>query len=416
MKKLIALTFAMLFLGAGIACATDFTLTGSYYVRGSYFDNVQAYTTGGTTTTKTDGINVASFTNYDHELSVDANWKIDDTTKVFARFEMRDETWMGRSLNANEGTAGSALAQLDDNIIVEQVWGSHTFGSGHTLTVGLMSSGAWATSFQDNGSEAYRIKYVAPTSAGTFIGILQKNVEAGSITVGEDNDNDSYILGIITKFGDINVKPLFVYTKADNRTTTSAYDAITVNLALDGTFGNIGFETEAGYNDKDFDTTASTASTDYSTYGAYLNVWMNSGALKVGILGAYGSYDTDANKGHDFGDDFSAGGALIMGDDITFNGSGTDLDAGRLVAVYFGYAVSDQLSIGGYAGYAKCGVDNNGIWDGAKVSEISFNASYAITANLTYKVAAGTAQLTWGNNTPDPDRAVELYHKLSFSF
>ena len=389
MKKLIALTFAMLFIGVGIASATDFTLTGSYYVRGSYFDNVQAYTTGGTTTTKTDGIGVQSFTNYDHELSVDANWKIDDTTKVFARFEIRDETW--GSNNPVEGSVFStSTSELDDNIIAEQVWGSHTFGSGHTLTVGKMSSGSWATSFQDNGSEAYRVKYVAPTSMGTFIGILQKNVEAGSITVGEDNDSDSYILGIVKKIGDINVKPLFVYTDTSHQdpgnNPDKDYTKLTINLGLDGTFGDVGFEAEGGYDDVNYDTTDPNSdpnSTDYSTYGIYLNVWMNSGAAKIGILGAYGSYDTTTGNGHDFGDDFSAGGALIMGDDITFNGSGNDLEAGHLIAAYINYTVNDQRSLGAYLGYAKCGVDNNGIWDGANVSEISGNVTYKITPNLS---------------------------------
>ena len=432
MKKLIALTFAMLFIGVGIASATDFTLTGSYYVRGSYFDNVQAYLTdaridelnsntdetGKLDTTddvssRSNGIGVQSFTNYDHELSVDANWKIDDTTKVFARFEIRDETW-GDANNPVEDSA--TTSELDDNIIAEQVWGSHTFGSGHTLTVGKMSSGAWATSFQDTGSEAYRVKYSAPTSMGTFIGMLQINAENGSIAVGEDNDSVSYMLGIVAKFGDINVKPLFVYTDKSNQTPTLDLTELTIHLGLDGTFGDVGFEAEGGYDDWNFDTTDGKTSTDYSTYGIYLNVWMNSGAAKVGILGAYGSYDTTTGNGHDFGDDFSAGGALIMGDDITFNGSANDLEAGHLIAAYINYTVNDQLSLGAYLGYAKCGVDYNGIWDGANVSEISGNVTYKITPNLTYKVAAGTAQLNWGDNTPDPDRAIELYHKLAFSF
>lgn len=65
----------MLFVGVGIASATDFTITGSYYARGTYNKNW-------------DGLlpNQDSYANYDHELSFDTKWQIDDTTQVFARF------------------------------------------------------------------------------------------------------------------------------------------------------------------------------------------------------------------------------------------------------------------------------------------------------------------------------------------
>jgi len=341
MKKLIALTLAALFIGVGVASATDFSLTGSYYARGEYYDNVQAQPI----------VNSESFAEYDHELSVDATWAIDDTTKVFARFEMRDETW-GKNNPVEGSVYNTSTFELDDNIIVEQVWGAHTFGNGHTLTVGKMSSGAWGTTFNDNGSEAYRVKYVAPTAIGTVIGILEKGREMGSITAGEDFDSDTYILGLVTKVADINVKPLFVFVDNQNDGANPETEIIKGVLALDGTFGNIGFEAEGVV--QNVDTVGTT--TDYTLYGLYGNVWMTVNALKVGILGAYGSYDDDRDVSFDFGDDFEAGGALIMGDDITFDGSGNDLSAGRLIAIYFDYAINEKLSFGGYAGYAKCGV------------------------------------------------------------
>ncbi|MCD4718998.1 MAG: hypothetical protein K8S13_03950 [Desulfobacula sp.] len=397
MKKLIALTFAMLFLGAGIASATDFSLTGSYYARGSYYDNMSGQ-----------GTDVETFGAYDHELSVDAKWQIDDTTKVFARFEMADETWGTGNINEI-----NAAPNVDDNIYLEQVWGAHTFGNGGTLTVGKMSAGAWGTAFHDAGDEAYRVKWVQPTAIGTIIGILHKddNGESGSTVIGEDEDDDAYILAMVTKIGDINVKPLVAYVMFESNTPAADNVLTRGMLSFDGVFGNVGFEGEFDV----FDMNRSAGFQDYTTWGAYLNVWMNADALKFGILGAYGSYDDDSGAGFDFGDDFEAGGALIMGDDATFFG-GNDLTAGTLLALYADYAVSDQLSIGGYLGYATCNVDNNGPWDGADIYEISADVSYKITPNLTYKVAAGFAQLGWGDTTPDPDSAMELYHKLSFSF
>jgi hypothetical protein len=278
-----------------------------------------------------------------------------------------------------------------------------------------MTGGAWGTAFADKGADVYRIKYVQPTSFATFIPILEKSREGGSATVGEDNDVDKYILGIVTKVADINVKPLFVWVDSNSAATTDT-DILVFNLALDGAFGNIGWEAEFAVNDYDLET-----GTDYTVWGAYANVWGNLDALKIGALFAYGSYDDDAAKGFDFGDDFEAGGALIMGDDILFGAAGSgnsnnDLTAGTLFAVYADYAVNDKLSLGAYFGYATCNFDDNSKWDGADVYEISADVTYKITDNLTYKVAAGTAQLEYGDSTEDPDRAVEVYHKLSFSF
>jgi len=468
MKKLIALIFAMLLLGAGIASASDFTLTGSYYVRGSWFDNVQSYQpmddyysgvwgpNGSVTEAyealvdagfhhdraasvasdsaadysaiKQGGIGGDSYGNYDHELSVDATWQIDDATKVFLRLEMADETFGSGTINEKN------IAANDDNIYVEQVWGAHTFGAtGGTLTVGKMSAGAWGTAFHDAGDEAWRIKYVQPTAVGAVIGILHKDDvgESGSSAKdSEDKDDDAYIVAMITKAGPVNVKPLFAYIVKGEESATwlsgpDEDDYVTLELgdvtimrgmlALDGTFGAVGFEAEFDVFDLDFDKLKE----DYTTWGAYLNVWMTMDALKVGILGAYGSYDDDAEAGFDFGDDFEAGGALIMGDDITFHG-GNDLTAGTLVAVYMDMAITDQLSFGAYAGYAECNVDDGSPWDGADVWELSADVTYAITPNVTYKVAAGMAEFGWGSNRyedlKDPDTAYEVYNKLSFSF
>nr|NJM01247.1 hypothetical protein [Desulfobacula sp.] len=126
MKKLIALMFAVLFLGAGIATASDLSMTGSYYVRGTYEDNV-TYDENSPNEDRHYGY-------YDHELSVDAKWKMDDTTFVTARFEMRDANWS----SANTATEGAYTTQPDDNIVVEQVYGVTTFANGINLKAGLM--------------------------------------------------------------------------------------------------------------------------------------------------------------------------------------------------------------------------------------------------------------------------------------
>lgn len=402
MKKLFALSLAMLFLGVGIASATDVSVSGSYYVRGTHKENI-----GGTLTDQ------EGFGDYDHELSVDVNWKIDDMSSVFARFEMRDET-MGVDSNPTEGTkldSADADTQLDDNIIVEQVYGKHTFGNGLEFQGGLMSANAWATDFADEGGEDYRFRFIQPTTFGNLIGIIQKDKETSST----DTDDDQYIVALVSKVGDVNVKPLLKYVDMES----GKMDVFAAVLGLDGAMGNIGWEAEAVYSDYDRE-----ANEDFELYGVYGNVWAQINAAKIGALVAYGSYDDDTDNGFQFGDNFAAGGALLLGDDVfmdvgTVLGDGDDLQAVTLFAVYGDYAVNDKLTLKAYFGYAASNVDEDDAtdrWDGASAWELSGGASYKITPNVTYSVAAGTAQVEFGNNEADPDAAIEIQHKLSFSF
>jgi hypothetical protein len=356
---------------------------------------------------------------------VDVTFQIDDTTSVFTRIEAMDNDW-ARTGAATEGLAGSNLLQLDDNIVIEQVYGEHTFGTGTNVKVGLMSGGSlvWGPSAFNNGFETYRIFVTQPTSFGTVLGIVEKVAESGTSTSGDNADTDTYYLGLLTEYNGINVQPIVAYQKVDSATITDQIDVYVAVLALSGQMGNIGWEAEADYLKLDYEQSASAAKSDYDVYGLYGNIWMQVNALKIGVLGLYGSYDTDTGQGLNSGDDFAAGGALIMGDDIHFDDTATaataayaDLTAPSLVALYADYAVTPKATVGGYMGYAQCNNDTVGSrWNDASIWEIDVDLTYAITPNLEYQVAAGTAQLEYGNNDADPDRSVELYHKLTFNF
>ena len=434
MKKLIAFAVALLFLSVtGIAAAYDVQMSGSYFVRGTYQKNAEE----GDVNDGLQSIDESGTMYYDHELDLKLNWKIDDNTIIYSQIEMRDEAWGSNNVQdysySTNPTSYKAASDnekdLDDNIIVEKVYVWHKFANGHETKLGLMPSGAWATSFQDDASEVYRVRYDIPTDAVRIIGILQKyySGESGDASngQGESDDQDAYILGFLAKAGDINVKPLFAYANIGN-----IKDVLKTNIGFDGTFGAIGFESEFGVVDSNFE---AAGTQDSRTYGAYANLWYASGPVQAGILGAFGSYDDDANAAHGFGGDFDAGGAMIMGVDAGFGGvtvaadgtvSGTvndNLAAGRLVALYADYDINDKLSIGGYAGFAKCGIDDadNDEWNGAKVWEISADAAYKITDNIKYDVGAGVAQLKLGKapaGVSDPEKAYRLFHRLTVNF
>jgi hypothetical protein len=416
MKKLLALSCAMLFLGVGIASATDVEITGSYFAQGNYNDNVQSVP----------GSNVADFQYYEHELSVDTTFKMDDTTSVFTRIEARDGNWLGdqNPNDVDEGLAGANLAALDDNIVLEQVYGTHTFGTGTNVKVGLMTGGSlvWGSDSFNNGFETYRIFVTQPTSIGSVIGIIEKNNEQGSNVVGDDNDTDTYYLGLVAEMNGITVDPIVAYQKVDNQTAANRLDIYVADLYLAGQMGNFGWETDAIYVGLNFDGAAGI--NDVDLYGLYGHVWVDVNALTLGVQAMYASFDDEAGVGLNSGDDFSAGGALIMGDDVHFNaneavtGAGSaDLVAPTLLALTADYQVNAKTTIGGYLGYAKCNNDVAGsMWNGATIWEIDADVTYAITSNLEYQVAAGTAQMEFGDATADPDRSVEVYHKLTFNF
>jgi hypothetical protein len=422
MKKLIALMFAMLFLGAGIAGASDLSMTGSYFVRGQYYDNVE-YNAAFPN-------NDRSYGYYDHELSVDTRWKMDDTTFVTARFEMRDATWGKNPVFEESAT----VAQLDDNIIVEHVWGQTTFANGIVLRVGLMPAGAWGTDFANTMGEAYRIFATVPTQIGAVIAILERGAgnvnEFGSPAVGEDEDDDIYHLAMVTKIGDINVKPIVSYIDAASE-TAAEWSAIVAQLSLDGKLGALGFEADFVYRDYD----RSGALVDFDVWGAYGNVWYQMQALKVGGFLSYGSWDEDAQASFDTGDDYYPGNLLIIGDDFLGDGVpgslGADgvgqtgdwgMGAGTLFGIYGSYAVTDKLSLSAVAAYAWIDRDNPTPgstwekWDDAEIFEISAGFVYKITPSLTYDGGVGMAEVDFGNGTPDPDTIFEAFHRLSFAF
>ncbi len=383
MKKLFIIALVAFLATAGLAGATDFSITGSYFSRGTYSDNWDgtAFDNAGD-----------SYGIFDQELSLDTKWQIDDTTGVVARFEIRDSNW---------GEAYTSASDLDDNIEVQRAWGFHTFANGGTLSVGQMTGGGWATTFADQAGAAYRIKYVQPTSMGLLILLYQKIAEGA----GTNNDYDAYgILGV-TKLAGITWSPgVLLY---DNETTEDK--SWQVKLAAQGAFGNIGWEAEGELQSYD-------AAIDYTLYGLYGNIWAQLDALKIGALAAFGN--EDEGNYFDFDDDFGAGGALLLGDDVFMNDA-TDELALRgvtLIALYADYAVNDKLSFGVYFGYASSHADDNTNMDGATATEISGDITYKITPNLTYSVAAGTAQLEYGSGFADPEAALEINHALSFSF
>ncbi|MCM2284929.1 MAG: hypothetical protein NDI81_09125 [Desulfobacula sp.] len=452
MKKLIALMFAVLFLGAGIATASDLSMTGKYTVRGQYFDN------GGKVTAPPADADDRSYAAYDQELTADSKWKMDDTTFVFARFNIRDQTW---GKNGNTVTEELNDGTPEDNIEAQQVWGQTTFANGISLKVGLMAAGAWGTDFGNTSTEAYRVFTTVPTQIGNVIGILEKpngygltgqTSENGSDSIGENNDTDVYHLALVTKLGDVNIAPIVSFINANNNNYAADAQQILVQLSITGKAGMIGYEADFSFRDVDKtipENVLVTSTMDYQLFGAYGNVWYQMQALRIGAFAAYGSWDEDAQAGYDFGDDFAPGKLLLMGDGLLGEGTGNvgaqnpsaaalaaypDSDkwnneggmiGSSLFGIYGEYAVTDKLTLSAVAAYATPDRDRSNDfagsaairkWDDAEIFELSGGFVYKITPSLTYDGGVGMATVDYGDATVDPDTLVEAFHRLSFAF
>ncbi len=400
MKKLLALTLAMMFIGVGIASATDFTITGDYYARGQYNDNKEGTATNGD-----------SYGVYDHEMVLNTTWQISPYTKVFARFEVRDESWAAGT-NATE-TNGADDTNPETNIVNEYLYGQHTFANGLTVRTGLMGTSSWATDFGNDGTEAYRVMFIKNTGMGQVI-LFTEKPQGGSETLTADSDIDVYFAGLVTKVNDIVLTPSVVYVNYD------PYDRVQYkfDMGAAGTIGNVGFESEVIIQDFDYDTGAGT---DYTVYGAYVNVWTQLNALKLGAAVAYGSYDDDSGNGFEFNDDFECAGAMLMGDEALMGGNDS-IEAATLLVLYGSYAVSEKFTMSAYLGYADSNVDDelnvNGDaqYDGANIWEVNVQGSYKITDNVTYSAGAATSQTEYDGAFTDPDEAIQIYHKLAFTF
>jgi len=450
-------------------------LHGEYYAKGAIESNV-----------KGTGKSLESMVVYYHELTISPTIKLRKNTKIFTQIEARDEIW-GKN-NPTVETAGSDLAELEENIAFRKAYGRHKFAESadgkayHEIWAGLMECGVWGTSFKDGAYDGYRARYDLLTKFGLFTGINEKIKEASDGNAAfEEDDDDIYVLAYAAALG-LDSPDTFglMQAFAVNRKLQNQYgDAYNFALSVKGKYKTWEYEGETDLLQMKWNNPKIPVYTeDTSTYGAYMNVAKNMGPFKLGILGAYGSFDqtddyrsgnplTPDNKpnsqggiAHHFGYDFNAGGALLLGDTITFyrtdntgydpdtvileylakvdrdedadkirifntdirpQGGGDSLAAGRLVALYADYKVNEQLNFGAYAGYAKCGVDIPGDkWTGATAWELSGDATYAILPGLQYEIGAGVGQLSWGEDSDEadeqPDQAYKVFHKLTFSF
>jgi hypothetical protein len=410
MKKFFIGMLAVLF-AAGAAYAVDYDYSGMINTRGQYYSNDTGLSNDS-----------GNYMIYDMEFDSTLKIKPDDMSLIYLNWEIHDESWL-----ASPG--GSDSKTGDDNIAIKRAFGSHTFGTGTTVDFGLMTGGAWGTSAFDTADGAYRVKFVQKTAFGVVPFLVEKKAELGSGATGdydaEADDADLYAVGLVTKAGDINIKPLLIYVQNGAIEADEESDENTTILfvAADGSFGAVGFEGELAFKNvtRDLDTDAE----DYSVYGLYLNAWTNMDALKVGGILAYSSWDDDAGTGLGFGDDFEP---LTFAANATGFGGTTandfEFNAVTLLVVYADYALSDKSTLNGAIGYYMSNTNedadgSDNFWKDATGYELNAGWSYKISDACKYEIQGAFAQYNLDEDAAgydDADAATRIYHKIQINF
>lgn len=417
MKKIFVLALVALFVATS-AYAVDFETSGMYEAVGTWISNPTGLQSGN------EGDPTVDYGYYDHELDMTTRIVVDDATKVIVNYEIRDESWITGN---TDGTKQDGSSGLDDNIEFKRVFGSHTFAStGTSVDVGLMTGGTWAYDWADNANGRYRVKVTQATPIGPVIGILEKNAELGSINPGvedaEKDDYDAYALASVFKAGPVNIKPLLYYldnSAAIQDRDTDGVQTFLVDLGIDGSYENWGFENEWQWRTVDSDLEGGT---EPSYWGVFLNAWFLAGPAKIYGHFAYGSEDEGAYMG--FGDDYEP--LHYLGYQTGFGGSrANDLEIANSFVYLLGinYAATDDLSFSAAAAYldSDAGDDTggDGFWKDASAWEFDLGMAYKISDAVVYDVGFGYADIDLEERyagQSDPDGAWRLYHRLKISF
>jgi len=322
----------------------------------------------------------------------------------------------------------------------KRVFGSQIFPTGTIVDAGLMTGGAFGTSFADTADGYWRIRVMQKTAIGYVGAILQKVYEEGSrlpeIKDAEKDDGDTYYLFGDFTFGNHKVMPLLIYSDKSNYPDKDLRDrgdqglkVIALNLALAGNFGSLGYETEAVYADydQDWNFPGITEGRTFSLSGAYLNLWTLVRSIKIGGQIAYDSWDNDSGWGFGFGEDYTP---IMFGADWTGIGTSfkglSEYSAVTLTNFYVEYLLTEPLRLlvnGTFwrsnSDAGTTGINGNDKWKDATGYEIDLGGVYKISANVTYDILAAYGRINFDKESAgfnDADPFYRLFHRLTIQF
>jgi hypothetical protein len=473
MKKGLLAVLIVLFATAAYAEVT-FSISGDMFARGNYFRNQDYYATDTTsvsvpaywlppvgaapkavtaasTTTKavpntwTNGHATQRF--MDGAIHLYPKIKVDNAT-INMKVTMHDEIWQNRNTTANitPGTTYNTTSvgndNNDSNVAIERAWLTYMFTENSILDVGLMDGSVWGSTFADNLTPKYRVKFTQKTPMGIFGALYEKGAEDSNPNVNnalnDEDDSVNYAIFAVTKAGNVWVKPLlFLVNNSSGTAVAVPFRSTYAALQLNGDLGPISFDSEFGYKTWEFTYTADQTYSNGYTYGAYLNIFKAADFGKVGMIGTYGSWDKDAgvkSGGRNLGWGYSSGNDFKS--NLIFGGRG--IDSTNLVSIPLGVNQTDFDYAGQdltgfhmaklYLADIKTGVDKltfnwsgswmhsnqkDNMWDGAKAYEFDMGVSYKLSNNVTYSIDGGWGRLgfsKWARNNTVTNPVTQQYY------
>ncbi len=468
-KVLLATMLVLLFAGSAYAQAT-FSMTGDFWAEGKYWFNYNS-------APDTDAnYNDSSFGFYEQDINLYPKITAGDTSLNF-KLAITDIYWGAAAADGDENTKGND-ASNDDNIAIERAWVKHKFNDVLTVDVGLQDGTQWGTTFGDDKTGRWRVKFVETTKLGAFGQVLEKITDNGAIGQNaddENNDSDNYGLFYIGKVGNVFIKPLWFHVDTDGLLPGEDYlKRENFALAFNGDVG-INFETELNYNDYKLKWDTVAVKEHWKVWGYYLNLWKAMDSMTPGFVFAYGSFDKNARNSFagtsaaltaqaaaataaaaavplpynaaqaaqvaalqagaasattaatslntisqftafDFDDDFNS--TVILGDEFCWGGPGDDLQGMTMLKFYVDNIKTGMapLTISTYAAYVMSNQEDTDYED-ATAWELGVGANYKITENLSYKPYAAYADMNYDvDGVDDPDAAYILANALEFTF
>jgi hypothetical protein len=226
------------------ASAADVKFSGSYYLAGTYADNVGL----------TDKALGTAQADYYQRLRVQTEFKIAEGLSLVTRFDALEKKWGDKTWpnltgeGVNRTAAAVNGARIQENIEFERAYVDFNTKIGKFM-VGYQNFHAWGTMFLDMHLTEPGIKYIVPIGPLTIVAAIEKRVDnnrgAGTAS---DADQDVYDLGAVYKFGAGNAGLMYQFNNSrTSRPVGVATKLHALNPYVIAKFGPVFFEAEGIY-------------------------------------------------------------------------------------------------------------------------------------------------------------------------
>jgi hypothetical protein len=441
------------------AFAVDVKVSGEFYAAGLYLNK----------TTLVDGNTNPSTAFYFQRLRIGTDFVVSPCLKLVTRFDAMERIWGGARSAAGTPDAQSAGTRAENqNIAFDLAYIDYTSPVG-LFRVGYQPDYEWGTVFgnRTSGPTAGQITYILPIGPVILVGQYAKETDksASAVTTGvttTDQDDDSYRLGAIYKFGTDKAKGevgglvLFNRYAANKADTTQVNPTPPPNVFIDTGYltnvyklipyfktqiGPVAFQGEFEYTFgnavKMENSLLGAHNMDISAWSAFLDATATFGPVYFGGSFVYLSGDDPATKDKVEGGAVNTGGldwnpCLIMFNTIdtqywagSFGGYNSSAVDNEMSNIYFfqgrvGVKPVPQLDTMLSVSYATVDKKPDHYANGTYGWEIDATGTYKITNNLSYMLGIGylfTGDYYKGfnNNNKTVDDYM-LINKLTLSF